>query len=192
MGRRLPPRPRISGRTTALPKRRPEAKSAPSFEEERRARILHMKRLYGLGEPEVELQVTSVSNASATMSRVESSATLRLADVETCATQGYAKPSRQLPAAAPVALDADSATPDFDRALIELQASMDVREETHLPEPAWERGHERGHEDPLALSLSAESMGGSGGLIAWSKNLRPEDLSPDVTLSSFLLRPCDF
>merc|ERR1711865_642191 len=75
--RRLPPRPRVSGRTTALPKRRPKAKSAPSFEEERRARILHMKRLYGLGDPEVELQVNSVSNASATMSRVESSATLR-------------------------------------------------------------------------------------------------------------------
>merc|ERR1712146_454399 len=91
------------------------------------------------------------------------------------------------PSPAPVAVvDADSFTPDFDRALIELQASMDVREEAHRPPPLPEPFSGRGEEDPLSLSLSAESMGGSGGLIAWSKNLRPEDLSPDVTLASFL------
>lgn len=173
--RRLPPRPRSSSQRLqpkAAAKKRPKAKAGQSFEEERRARILHMKKLYGLGgEPEVELEAP-VSNASqATMSRANSSATLRLA---ASPSTGY------LPAPMPV-VDADSFTPDFDRALHDLQASMNVREEVHHPEPFSGRGQE----DPMALSMS-ESMGGSGGLIAWSKNLRPEDLSPDVTLASFL------
>lgn len=139
-----------------------------------------MKRLYGLGEPDYpdpssELPA-SPSNASA--SGVHSDATMRLPDSYTEA--------RHTPAPVPaVAVAADSVTPDFDRALIELQTSMAIREEAQSPEPFVDR-----QQDPLALSMSAESMGGSGGLIAWSKNLRPEDLSPDVTLSNFL-RPHD-
>jgi len=176
--RRLPPRPQSSSRPKAVAKRRPKAKSAPSFEEERRARIQHMKSLYGLGPPCAEVQPSSASNASESMSRVDSAATLRLVD-------DHIPPAPRLPPAAVVA--ANSFTPDFDRALIELQASMDVRGEIPFPEPTWET--HRGQVDPLAMSLSAESMGGSGGLIAWSKNLRPEDLSPDLTLAGFLL-PC--
>jgi len=143
-----------------------------------------MKRLYGLAQPEVELEVAPIaqvpaSNASISMSREPSAATLRLVDGYTEASPAPAR------APAPVAaVDADSFTPDFDRALMELQASMDVREETNRDHP--EPFSERYEQDPLALSMSAESMGGSGGLIAWSKNLRPEDLSPDVTLASFL------
>jgi len=186
----MPPRPRSGGRTAGVvaAKRRAKAKSGPSFEDERRARIQHMKRLYGLGEPELELQpqVCSASTASTSLSRVDSNTTLRQLDTHEAA--GYREQAEiavdaiPRPAPAVVDLDADSFTPDFDRALVELQASMDVREDTHLPEPpAWGKGHE----DPLTVSFSAESMGGSGGLIAWSKNLRPEDLSPDATLASF-------
>jgi len=171
--RRLPPRPRSSsGRPKATAKRKAKAKSGPSFEEERRARILSMKRLYGLGEPEypeVPLEVTAgyqvpASNASNSMSRVASAATMAPID-------------------SPVAPSTDvqtSCTPDFDRALTELQASITVREEACCLEPFSASRHD----DPLALSISGDSMGGSGGLIAWSKNLRPDDLSPCVTLAS--------
>jgi len=182
--RRLPPRPRSSnGRPKAIAKKRPKATSGPSFEEERRARILHMKNLYGLGGGEVAVEFqagptiglqSSASNATfSSISRVDSAATLRLVD-------GYV--SAPTAASALVAVVAtDTITPDFDRALMELQASMDVRDDAHHPELSMRRVEE----DPLALSMTAESMGGSGGLIAWSKNLRPEDLSHDATLASF-------
>jgi hypothetical protein len=39
-------------------------------------------------------------------------------------------------------------------------------------------------EDPLM-----GTMGSSGGLISWSKNLRPDDLSPPATLLSFFPSP---
>jgi hypothetical protein len=132
-----------------------------------------MKRLYGLGgDPEGDMQA-SAFNASASMSRADSTASLRNLDNQA---------EVRHPPVPTAVVDADSCTPDFDRALHELQVSMDVREEGYRPEPFSGRGQE----DPLALSMSAESMGGSGGLIAWSRNLRPEDLSPDVTLASFL------
>lgn len=172
--RRLPPRPRSSsstGKPKAGAKRRPKAKAGPSLEDERRARILHMKRLYGLGEPDAapEVPLAGYGATASSMSRVDSTASLGNVD-------RLLEASPQ-PAPAP-AVDANSFTPDFDRALFELQASMDVREEPH-PEPLSGK-------DPMALSMSLESMNGSGGLIAWSKNLRPEDLSSDVTLASFL------
>jgi len=185
-GARLPPRPRSSiGRGQPAAKRKPKAKAGPSFEDERRARILQMKRLYGLAEPEPpadtgSFQATSTDlNESTCLSRMESLASLSKGD-------GYSSSCREnqiSPSAALVAIDKDSFTPDFDRALNQLQASMDNHEEAHrLPSPdPYSR-----QVDPLAMSMSADSMNGSGGLIAWSKNLRPEDLSADVTLASFL------
>lgn len=180
-GSRLPPRPRSSngGRGQPVAKRKPKAKAGPSFEDERRARILQMKRLYGLAEPEPssetrQFQATSSElNETTSLSRVDSLASF---------SGGYRENQTSF-SPAPVAIDKDSVTPDFDRALNQLQASMDNHEEPHrIASPDLFNKQQ----DPMSMSMSADSMGGSGGLIAWSKNLRPEDLSTDVTLASFL------
>jgi hypothetical protein len=39
--------------------------------------------------------------------------------------------------------------------------------------------------DPLAMSSMSVHSNASNDLINWSKNLRPEDLSPEATLASF-------
>jgi hypothetical protein len=166
-----------------MAKRKPKAKAAPSFEDERRARILQMKRLYGLADPEPSADSTPFEatsnglNETTCLSRVDS-----LASIVDGYNSGY-RDNQTRPSPAPVPIDKDSLTPDFDRALNQLQASMDNHEESQRlasPEPFSRQ------QDPMAMSMSADSMGGSGGLIAWSKNLRPEDLSTDVTLASFL------
>lgn len=168
------PRPRSSsGSSAPAAKRKAKAKSGQPFQDERKARIQHMKRLYGLecGEKEVEFEAPSETMTQAlSMTNVKS-------------IDGYVQEpvSENAQPQHAVHVAPDSCTPDFDRALIQLQTSMAAREEA--PSPAPER---QADDDPLAKSLSGTSMGGSGGLIAWSKNLRPEDLSPEVTLSSFL------
>lgn len=136
-----------------------KAKAKPaSLEEQRRARILHMQKLYGLGGadgPEEEAASTG-------------------------------------PAAAPAEAQI---TPDVDRALRELRASMDSCEaaQTTTEAPAafvasWRRDATEWPlpslpEDPL--NTTSMSMGSSGGLIAWSKNLQAEEASPQATLASF-------
>lgn len=86
---------------------------------------------------------------------------------------------------------------DADRALHQLCASMDACERdagpwnsggTTAAAPAQLGTHHARMDWPLPSlpedPLSA-SMGSSGGLIAWSKNLYSDDPSPQATLASF-------
>lgn len=41
--------------------------------------------------------------------------------------------------------------------------------------------------DPLGMSMGSLSMASSGGMIAWSKNLQPDDISPHATLVNLLM-----
>jgi hypothetical protein len=133
-----------------------------------------MQKLYGLAEPESAPEaLPSAFDETAGLSRVGSVVALD-------AVQNHTSVSPCIASAG-----VDSFTPDFDRALGELQASMDNHEDLHHQNSSAPCSGEQA-QDPFALSLSAESMGGSGGLIAWSKNLKLEDVSPDVTLANFL------
>lgn len=134
-----------------------------------------MQRLYGLASDE-EQERPSVAPLPVVDSPVGTAATV---------TQHQVSPVQRVPSVPPVGpkAEADSFTPDFDRALSELRASMVLHEEVSDSfNPESNADDDR---DPLGLSLTA---GSSGGLIAWSKNLKPEELSSEVTLES-LLRP---
>jgi len=86
---------------------------------------------------------------------------------------------------------------NVDRSLSNLQATMRAHEvelSGNTAEPPPDRAGALPSswllpplpEDPVDLSMS---LGSSGGLIAWSKNLRPDELSPPATLASFFPAP---
>jgi len=187
----------------------PKAKaSQASLEETRKSRIMQMQRLYGLAreEPDApdecaaepfEAALGSTSrpggiDASLAGEGRASRTELRGA-VTGVAGGGGAVPPPAPAAAVSAALSERGGTgggeggftPDFDRALCELRASMYNGNEVGdpSPEPAVCSPTSA---DPMGLSATA---GSSGGLIAWSKNLRPEELSPELSLAN-LFRPC--
>jgi len=153
------------------------------MEEQRRARIVQMQRLYGLAAPEDEEERQGLE-------RTEEAGPPQLAQ------RGERPASRcsELPAAQegpPRGL-----TPDMDRALSRLQDSMSVHEADLRPQAAAGPSASEALgcdwplppllEDPLSQS---QGLGDSGGLIAWSRNLRPDALSPEATLASFFPTP---
>mmetsp|Transcript_45665 Transcript_45665/g.132246 ORF Transcript_45665/g.132246 Transcript_45665/m.132246 type:complete len:291 (-) Transcript_45665:12-884(-) len=159
-GRKPPTGKKVGARASAKAK-------AAAFEDQRRARILQMQRLYGLAASQEE---------------------------GAAAEEGVAAQAAP-PPAAQQRQDCSSwgPTPEVDRALSELQASMDAHEpELSGAGPAAQPAAGRGSpsplpplpEDPFSLS-----MGSSGGLIAWSKNLKPDDLSPSASLTGFFPAP---
>mmetsp|Transcript_27740 Transcript_27740/g.82726 ORF Transcript_27740/g.82726 Transcript_27740/m.82726 type:complete len:299 (+) Transcript_27740:79-975(+) len=168
----LPPRP----------KKKAAAKSKASLEQQRRERILHMQRLYGLAAEEEEEE-------EAQLPARDHSATL----LPTTAGYGAAQSAASYAQADAGYTQQRGPTSEADRALVELNASMNACEPRQQ-----ESGHDMDSrrvesplgrlpslpEDPLNLSMS---MGSSGGLIAWSKNLRADDSSPRATLSSFFI-----
>lgn len=192
-GHRLPPRPFSSSNSRGArgqgaskrPGARPGAKAkskarqnGPSLDETRRARILHMQRLYGLAGDDSQEENPIAALPPAPVALVASESNRSLHEVP---------PAQRAASPAPVVrqADADSFTPDFDRALSELRASMVLHEDVRDSFTPETNAFDDPSHDPLGLSLTA---GSSGGLIAWSKNLKPEELSSDVTLES-LLRP---
>jgi len=198
------PRPRSSGLGTrsssslgagarrgggAAAKKPAKNKEKPvSFEEQRRARILQMQKLYGLAREEDASGGGGGDGQEA--DTAASAARLPLVSQ----SSGYA-------AAAP-AVETGPA-PDMDNALRQLCASMDACDaqggrggENAPPPPPLDStfiGRSGFHsksasplpplpEDPVSMS---NTLGSSGGLIAWSKNLQAEELSPQATLASF-------
>eukprot|EP00930_Biecheleria_cincta_P024085 TRINITY_DN17289_c0_g1_i2.p1 TRINITY_DN17289_c0_g1~~TRINITY_DN17289_c0_g1_i2.p1 ORF type:complete len:314 (-),score=59.94 TRINITY_DN17289_c0_g1_i2:66-1007(-) len=161
---------RKAGRVGGGAKKSGKPPQAASFEEQRRARIRHMQKLYGLGDD---------SEAAA---REEPSH-----PVETAAAAATAAAGSCMAAAASTAMSGrgqDDRTSDVDSAISRLQSSILAHESADAttkrsgddwPLPSLP-------EDPLGASMD---MGGSGGLIEWSKNLQPDDLSPQATLASF-------
>jgi len=113
---------------------------AASFEEQRRARIRHMQRLYGLGQAkEAETQPTIV------------------------------EPQNSQRGGEPTAVEASP---------VQRQPSEPSQPTSPKPEQ-WSLPTVK-EADPLSLS-----MGSSGGLIAWSKGLQPDALSPQASLACF-------
>eukprot|EP00931_Biecheleriopsis_adriatica_P115242 TRINITY_DN9105_c0_g1_i2.p1 TRINITY_DN9105_c0_g1~~TRINITY_DN9105_c0_g1_i2.p1 ORF type:complete len:317 (-),score=53.48 TRINITY_DN9105_c0_g1_i2:1-951(-) len=168
---------RGSGRGTSAKKTGKPPKAA-SFEEQRRSRIRHMQRLYGLGGDD-EHQEQELASESST-----STSTLPPLPVS---SHGSEAKTQSASVVAPCSNA--SSTPDLDRALSSLQSSIltneagqpaaDADRSKRTNEWALPTLHEK---DPLSMSMS---MGSSGGLINWSKNLQPEELSPQATLASF-------
>mmetsp|Transcript_34575 Transcript_34575/g.71994 ORF Transcript_34575/g.71994 Transcript_34575/m.71994 type:complete len:254 (-) Transcript_34575:22-783(-) len=108
---------------------------AVSFEEQRRARIRHMQKLYGLGQAETKDTASMIIEPQ---SRGKS-------DVEK--SPGQDQPS-------------EPTSPKSEEWTLNLPTVKEA--------------------DPLSLS-----MGSSGGLIAWSKGLQPDALSPQASLATF-------
>lgn len=161
---------RKAGRVGGGAKKSGKPPQAASFEEQRRARIKHMQKLYGLG-----------GDSDATTAMEEPSH-----PVETAAA-GAAAAAGSFVAAASKATSGrgqDDRTSDVDSAISRLQSSILAHESadatTKRSGDAWPLPSLP--EDPLGASMD---MGGSGGLIEWSKNLQPDDLSPQATLASF-------
>lgn len=156
-----------------------KAKSKPqSFQDDRKARILQMQRLYGLANDEADAQEETGTLPSPTMSNytVHSAVEIESSACPRIARDGS---SSQL----------DRVIPYADQALTKLQASI----QSHEPEAngATINLHESWElptvpEDPFNLT---GDLGSSGGLIAWSKNLRPEELSPSASLAAFFPAP---
>mmetsp|Transcript_60435 Transcript_60435/g.141336 ORF Transcript_60435/g.141336 Transcript_60435/m.141336 type:complete len:282 (+) Transcript_60435:73-918(+) len=134
-------------RTAGAKKASGKPPKAASFEEQRRSRILHMQRLYGLGQAE-------------------------------------ASPAPEVPVPKIVEPDPLPVRQGRDLACRELEASPSpVRREPSQPispkSDEWTLPTVK-EADPLSMS-----MGSSGGLIAWSKGLQPDALSPQASLASF-------
>lgn len=71
-----------------------------------------------------------------------------------------------------------------------LHSGMDLRSVPHSLQPGMalpSLPEDLAVKDPLGLSAGSLSMASSGGLVAWSKNLRPDDISPQATLVNFLM-----
>uniref|UniRef100_A0A7S1LFV0 Uncharacterized protein n=1 Tax=Alexandrium catenella TaxID=2925 RepID=A0A7S1LFV0_ALECA len=166
------------GRKPPLGAKKPSAKAtakakAAAFEEQRRTRILQMQRLYGLSASE-DAEAAEESSTAAQAPQGSAATAAMFGSAADAPKQDYA-PSGPIP--------------DVDRALSELQASMCAHEPelrgTDQTQPVAGRHHSPCPlptlpEDPFSLS-----MGSSGGLIAWSKNLKPDDLSPSASLTNF-------
>jgi hypothetical protein len=75
-------------------------------------------------------------------------------------------------------------SPTLEEAFDKIQTSMDFEDD--FPEsPIGKKCDEM---DPLAMSSMSVQSTASNDLINWSKNLRPEDLSPEATLASFFIK----
>eukprot|EP00929_Paragymnodinium_shiwhaense_P098251 TRINITY_DN59765_c1_g1_i1.p1 TRINITY_DN59765_c1_g1~~TRINITY_DN59765_c1_g1_i1.p1 ORF type:complete len:305 (+),score=94.35 TRINITY_DN59765_c1_g1_i1:98-1012(+) len=198
----LPPRPKAGARGGGLPgARRPAGKAAAAkakaqqqtknFEELRKSRIQQMQKLYGLhkdeeggGEAAAESSSSSTAASSCAMPRQASgpallpSPGLQYGGVPASALQP-GQQALQAPMQQPVPLASSSASllPDVSRALQELQMSMQDQ-----PFQAAEGMSAGG----LLSPLPEDPMDSSAGLIAWSKGLCPEEVSPSATLANFL------
>eukprot|EP00448_Togula_jolla_P041502 CAMPEP_0170644654 /NCGR_PEP_ID=MMETSP0224-20130122/42613_1 /TAXON_ID=285029 /ORGANISM="Togula jolla, Strain CCCM 725" /LENGTH=274 /DNA_ID=CAMNT_0010975721 /DNA_START=26 /DNA_END=850 /DNA_ORIENTATION=+ len=164
-------------------KQRPPAASgkakARPLEELRRSRIQNMQKLYGLSRAEPASSELRSPGSPASDGALATAPQAHMAPPvpEQCRAQ---EPCRAQ----------GSQSPAVDRTLSELEARLgaggvgddppaaDWRAVDEWPLPSLP-------EDPLNLS---RSMASSGGLIAWSKNLKPEELSPHATMVN-LLRP---
>jgi len=148
---------------------------AASFEEQRRARIRHMQKLYGLGDGD-DGDAAPREQHQEQPSHPGGGGALETSSAATAAVAGsFAAIASQ----ASNDRGQDDRTSEVDNAISRLQSSIQAHESadvtTKLPLPSLP-------EDPLGASMD---MGGSGGLIEWSKNLHPDDLSPQATLASF-------
>lgn len=72
-------------------------------------------------------------------------------------------------------------SPTLEEAFDKIQTSMDFQDDF----PDSPMGKKCDDIDPLAMSSMSVQSNASNDLINWSKNLRPEDLSPEATLASF-------
>merc|ERR1712087_220261 len=155
-----------SGGRSVAAKRAAKAKSKPaSLEDQRRSRILQMQRLYGLADEESDAR--SLEDRGATPSPTSLRPVVHNASV-------------------PMAADcSDCSMPYANPALAKLREGIHPFE-TEAPSSesfvadSWQLPPVP--EDSFNMSTS---MGDSGGLIAWSKNLHPEELSPSATLAAF-------
>jgi len=84
-----------------------------------------------------------------------------------------AKPSRE-----PQPNNATRLSPTLEEAFEKIQTSIDFDDDLQ-DSPIGKKCDDI---DPLAMSSMSNA---SNDLISWSKNLRPEDLSPEATLASF-------
>lgn len=158
---------RKAGRVGGGAKKSGKPPQAASFEEQRRARIKHMQKLYGLAD-----DGDAVATEEPSLHPVET-ATAAAAAGSFVADASKATSGRRQ----------DDRTSDVDSAINRLQSSILAHESadaTQRSGAAWPLPSLP--EDPLGASMD---MGGSGGLIEWSKNLQPDDLSPQATLASF-------
>lgn len=154
---------------------------AASFEEQRRARIRHMQKLYGLGDGDD-------GDAASREQHQEEPSHSGGGALETSSAAAAAVAGSFAAAASQASSDRrgqdDRTSSEVDNAIDRLQSSILAHESAdattqgsvdNWPLPSLP-------EDPLGASMD---MGGSGGLIEWSKNLHPDDLSPQATLASF-------
>lgn len=187
------PRSSLAPRTGRPPK--PAAKKAAakpkakSVEQDRRARIQAMQKLYGLGSEPEQAEVSPRSLPTPMAASILDSCLPCRSSVES--TQPLRVPG-------PMS--------EVDRALSELRMSMDMHatdsggelvQASFARAPASADGILRSSfltaeplppvsEDPPDFSMSL-TAGSSGGLIAWSRNLCPEALSPEASLTSFMM-----
>lgn len=129
---------KAAAKRAAGPKKPGKPPKAVSLEEQRRTRIRHMQRLYGLGSDESSTLTPSIAGSENFVEDV---------------------PKQNSP----------ERSKEGDGQLLPT-----VKESDPLTPPHKEE------RDPLMLSMSS-----SAGLIAWSKNLQPDELSPQASLASF-------
>eukprot|EP00933_Yihiella_yeosuensis_P051114 TRINITY_DN4895_c1_g4_i3.p1 TRINITY_DN4895_c1_g4~~TRINITY_DN4895_c1_g4_i3.p1 ORF type:complete len:340 (+),score=69.26 TRINITY_DN4895_c1_g4_i3:102-1121(+) len=190
-----------AGRKGGGPKKSGKPPKAASFEEIRRKRIKDMQKLYGLqgdegGEPAPEEGKPQAAHQGGLSNTAAEDRTGPLAT--------FASLAGGTAALAAVTASASNATlrrvapsdgqSEIDLALNRLRSSIDAHESLEVPNDQQEqvKPHELHHlrlpslpEDPAAITQMSMSMGSSGGLIDWCKNLKPEELSPTATLASF-------
>eukprot|EP00747_Dinoflagellata_sp_TGD_P166576 gnl/TRDRNA2_/TRDRNA2_189564_c0_seq1.p1 gnl/TRDRNA2_/TRDRNA2_189564_c0~~gnl/TRDRNA2_/TRDRNA2_189564_c0_seq1.p1 ORF type:complete len:346 (+),score=62.41 gnl/TRDRNA2_/TRDRNA2_189564_c0_seq1:126-1163(+) len=207
---------------------RPAAKSrasAMSFEAQRRSRIQQMQKLYGLGAGDGEDQQQQQQDctqggaaaAAVPMSPARSVASGAAGRPPAMPTGVPPKPTRSPEPpdlSGPGADSGSGLTPDLDRALRGMRASIESHEQTPASMPVYGPPKMPNHLAPVGATMRSSpvlpvapapipeeasaadplnmSLGSSAGLIAWSKGLRPEDLSvsPEASLMSFYRPPC--
>mmetsp|Transcript_40742 Transcript_40742/g.73606 ORF Transcript_40742/g.73606 Transcript_40742/m.73606 type:complete len:302 (-) Transcript_40742:95-1000(-) len=172
-------RPPLAGRPP--PAKRPCAKktakqSEQSLLDQRRARISQMQKLYGLGGSEHD---SEAPNPAQQAGDVHASM-----DGQACGGGVSREPEVSGSPVAVTSLPPWQKVPDGVR--VSLDATNRVPSAADLSRletvPEYSQKIVADKVDPLALSISG---GMDDNLIAWSQNLRPEDLSPEATLESF-------
>mmetsp|Transcript_80440 Transcript_80440/g.172140 ORF Transcript_80440/g.172140 Transcript_80440/m.172140 type:complete len:310 (-) Transcript_80440:35-964(-) len=168
----------------------PKKAKPPSLEEQRRTRILQMQRLYGLaGSDEASQQEDAEApsplpepSAPAGLTRTGSRGSL-LEDTRPHAPADYALGlSQQLPYQLNSSSSTAALVPTSAASPAPVMAQHQASGDDEAACSAWSLPPLP--EDPFAMDLDS-----SGGLIAWSKNLRPDELSPQATLASFFQGP---
>lgn len=175
------------------PPRKPRAKG--DFEQERRDRIKHLQKLYGL----------AAHSASDALEAESGEQRLTSNDVKDLTSRPRALADRvqKLNGGSPPILSAaDAALRHLLQTESQGVAADHLKSGSGSGNSSGQRVVSRGPaasqqdewglssvaEDPLNLSMS---MGSSAGLIAWSKNLKPDELSPRATLAGFFSAPAD-